>query len=568
MVGAPRAGDGTLREQRPPPPGRPPSGITLADPRPGPPMLRVDPHGRPVRRVPPWPRGTTTRSLEANHHDDPGPPPAGQLGGDRPQPRQPGAAGRGRRARRAARRRPGPDPGRLRRAGHRRRLRGRPLPAGLGGLGRAGRRHGQRPAGPAAVAPPGPRPRAGGARDDAAAARGRPLVRRPDRLADRPGRGGLGDHLGPQRRPRPGPLGPHPRQPDRGDVHRPGRPDPDRGRRPAGGQRPRPRVRQHRRRPVGGRRRAAGGGHHPDRARPDLRPLGDQAGPPAGRGAPRADPLRGPRRDGRPPARLGAAHPGPDPAGRRLAGGGRPGPPAGAGAAGLAVPGPGAGRRPAAAGRGGDRDPGRAAARRARRGRGGGRRPARRRRRALVDACQEAAFNAARHSGAPLVSVYVEVEPDELTGFVRDEGKGFDPDAGPDRPARHRRLDPRPHPSATAAASRSSPAPARAPRSQLRLPRSRADRSHPGLPGRRPPLLPAPGVRAELGARFEIVGEAGEVDAAADGIRRTPARRGAAGRAPARRGRSGGARGGRARPTRRSASWPCRCRTRPRTSSG
>ena len=51
--------------------------------------------------------------------------------------------------------------------------------------------------------------------------------------------------------------------------------------------------------------------------------------------------------------------------------------------------------------------------------------------RALVDACQEAAFNAARHSGAPLVSVYVEVEPDELVGFVRDEGKGFDPDQVP-----------------------------------------------------------------------------------------------------------------------------------------
>jgi signal transduction histidine kinase len=51
--------------------------------------------------------------------------------------------------------------------------------------------------------------------------------------------------------------------------------------------------------------------------------------------------------------------------------------------------------------------------------------------RALVDACQEAAFNAARHSGAPLVSVYVEVEPDELTGFVRDEGKGFDPEGVP-----------------------------------------------------------------------------------------------------------------------------------------
>ena len=51
--------------------------------------------------------------------------------------------------------------------------------------------------------------------------------------------------------------------------------------------------------------------------------------------------------------------------------------------------------------------------------------------RAMVDACQEAALNAARHSGAPLVSVYVEVEPDQLTGFVRDEGKGFDPERVP-----------------------------------------------------------------------------------------------------------------------------------------
>ena len=51
--------------------------------------------------------------------------------------------------------------------------------------------------------------------------------------------------------------------------------------------------------------------------------------------------------------------------------------------------------------------------------------------RAMVDACQEAALNAARHSGAALVSVYVEVEPDQLTGFVRDEGKGFDPERVP-----------------------------------------------------------------------------------------------------------------------------------------
>jgi len=47
--------------------------------------------------------------------------------------------------------------------------------------------------------------------------------------------------------------------------------------------------------------------------------------------------------------------------------------------------------------------------------------------RALVDAAGEAAANAARHAGARTVSVYVEVEPDEITAFVRDEGKGFDP---------------------------------------------------------------------------------------------------------------------------------------------
>jgi signal transduction histidine kinase len=47
--------------------------------------------------------------------------------------------------------------------------------------------------------------------------------------------------------------------------------------------------------------------------------------------------------------------------------------------------------------------------------------------RAVVLACQEAALNAARHSGAPRVSVYVEAEPDVITAFVRDQGRGFDP---------------------------------------------------------------------------------------------------------------------------------------------
>jgi signal transduction histidine kinase len=49
--------------------------------------------------------------------------------------------------------------------------------------------------------------------------------------------------------------------------------------------------------------------------------------------------------------------------------------------------------------------------------------------RALVAATSEATLNAARHSGAPEVSVYVEVEPDAVTAFVRDQGAGFDPAA-------------------------------------------------------------------------------------------------------------------------------------------
>ena len=51
--------------------------------------------------------------------------------------------------------------------------------------------------------------------------------------------------------------------------------------------------------------------------------------------------------------------------------------------------------------------------------------------RALVAATNEATLNAASHSGAAEVSVYVEVEADAVTAFVRDHGAGFDPDAVP-----------------------------------------------------------------------------------------------------------------------------------------
>jgi len=51
--------------------------------------------------------------------------------------------------------------------------------------------------------------------------------------------------------------------------------------------------------------------------------------------------------------------------------------------------------------------------------------------RALVAATSEATLNAASHSGAAEVSVYVEVEAEAITAFVRDHGAGFDPDTVP-----------------------------------------------------------------------------------------------------------------------------------------
>jgi signal transduction histidine kinase len=51
--------------------------------------------------------------------------------------------------------------------------------------------------------------------------------------------------------------------------------------------------------------------------------------------------------------------------------------------------------------------------------------------RALVLAAREAMVNAAKHAQVGEVSVYVEVEPDEVHVFVRDRGVGFDPDGVP-----------------------------------------------------------------------------------------------------------------------------------------
>jgi signal transduction histidine kinase len=50
---------------------------------------------------------------------------------------------------------------------------------------------------------------------------------------------------------------------------------------------------------------------------------------------------------------------------------------------------------------------------------------------ALLAAAREATVNAVKWSGAPVVSLFAEVEPDAVSVFVRDRGRGFDPAAVP-----------------------------------------------------------------------------------------------------------------------------------------
>jgi signal transduction histidine kinase/phage shock protein PspC (stress-responsive transcriptional regulator) len=48
---------------------------------------------------------------------------------------------------------------------------------------------------------------------------------------------------------------------------------------------------------------------------------------------------------------------------------------------------------------------------------------------ALLAAAREATVNAAKWSGAPVISLFAEVEPGQVSLFVRDRGRGFDPAA-------------------------------------------------------------------------------------------------------------------------------------------
>ncbi|MBB4706046.1 ATP-binding protein [Sphaerisporangium siamense] len=52
--------------------------------------------------------------------------------------------------------------------------------------------------------------------------------------------------------------------------------------------------------------------------------------------------------------------------------------------------------------------------------------------RAMLQAARQAMVNAAKYAEAPVISVYAEVEPEEVTVFVRDRGKGFTMEEVPD----------------------------------------------------------------------------------------------------------------------------------------
>jgi signal transduction histidine kinase len=51
---------------------------------------------------------------------------------------------------------------------------------------------------------------------------------------------------------------------------------------------------------------------------------------------------------------------------------------------------------------------------------------------AVRDAAREAMVNAAKYANGAPVSLYAEVEPEQVTVFVRDRGPGFDPDTVPE----------------------------------------------------------------------------------------------------------------------------------------
>src|SRR5579859_2851426 len=104
---------------------------------------------------------------------------------------------------------------------------------------------------------------------------------------------------------------------------------------------------------------------------------------------------------------------------------------------------------------------------------------------AMLAAAREATVNAAKWSGAASVSLFAEVEPDAVSVYVRDRGRGFDPDAVPaDRKGLAESVRARMARRGGSATIRSSPG--RGTEVVLTMPRSGS-----ASPGGRPPEPPA-----------------------------------------------------------------------------
>ena len=100
---------------------------------------------------------------------------------------------------------------------------------------------------------------------------------------------------------------------------------------------------------------------------------------------------------------------------------------------------------------------------------------------ALLAAAREATVNAAKWSGASVISLFAEVEPDSVSLVVRDRGKGFDPSAVPEdrkglAESVHGRMTRR---GGTAVVTS---AVGEGTKVSLKMPRSAADRSRSGSP--------------------------------------------------------------------------------------
>ena len=161
----------------------------------------------------------------------------------------------------------------------------------------------------------------------------------------------------------------------------------------------------------------------------------------------------------------------------------------------------------------------------------------------MLAAAREATVNAAKWSGVQVISIYAEVEATQVSLFVRDRGRGFDPRAC--RPIARGCPSPcAPGWPATAAPRRSRAFRARAPRSGCPCPRCGGSRtaaaSHqprtaaatsPTPPPCEPSATTGPrvfivddhglfrsGVRSELGNQVEVIGEADDVEPAIAGI--------------------------------------------------